>query len=117
MEKKAHLSPIMKEVFLQLFHRPATRNYPQAKPLIPAGFRGRVVFDVTQCMSCGLCARDCPARAIEMVDVEGKKRPEFHIDRCIFCSLCSENCPRHAIVPSHVYELASIDKNALILKP
>lgn len=68
---------MLKEVFFEFFRKPDTRKYPEVRPLIPEGFRGRQTFDLELCISCGLCARDCPAEAIEMVNVEGKQRPCF----------------------------------------
>jgi formate hydrogenlyase subunit 6/NADH:ubiquinone oxidoreductase subunit I len=113
----AKLSPILKEVFVHFFKRPATRKYPEEKPHVPAGFRGRQVFDISLCISCGLCSRDCPAKAIEMVEVDGKLRPLFHLDRCIFCYQCAESCPRNAIKSSEIFELASTNKSDLVVKP
>ncbi|RJS76176.1 NADH-quinone oxidoreductase subunit I [Candidatus Bathyarchaeota archaeon] len=115
--KKFRLTPMLKEVLSHIFREPATRKYPEVRPEIPEGFRGRQVFDVSLCISCGLCARDCPAKAIEMVDVEGKKRPLFHLDRCIFCYQCAESCPRNAIKSSKIFELASTDKSELVVEP
>lgn len=111
------LSPMLKEVLAQVLKRPATQKYPEVKPEIPDGFRGRQVFDIDLCISCGLCARDCSAKAIEMVDVEGKKRPLFHLDLCIFCYQCAESCPRNAIKSSGFFELASTNKCDLVVKP
>ncbi|MEM3461855.1 MAG: NADH-quinone oxidoreductase subunit I [Candidatus Bathyarchaeia archaeon] len=113
----AKLSPILKEVLVHLFKKPATHRYPEEKTRVPAGFRGRQVFDINLCISCGLCARDCPAKAIEMVEVDGKLRPLFHLDRCIFCYQCAESCPRNAIKSSEIFELASTNKSDLIVKP
>jgi len=113
----AKLSPILKEVLVHLFKKPATRKYPEEKPHVPTGFRGRQVFDISLCISCGLCARDCPAKAIEMVEVDGKLRPLFHLDRCIFCYQCAESCPRNAIKSSEIFELASTNKSDLVVKP
>jgi formate hydrogenlyase subunit 6/NADH:ubiquinone oxidoreductase subunit I len=117
MRQMAKLSPMLREVFSHVFKKPATRKYPEVKPKVPVGFRGKHVFDISLCVSCGLCARDCPAKAIEMVDVDGKKRPLFHLDLCIFCYQCAESCPRNAIKNSEIFELASTDKSDLVVKP
>jgi len=117
MVKKSTASPMIKEVLSQIFKKPATCKYPFVKAEVPEGFRGKQVFDISLCISCGLCSRDCPAKAIEMVDVDGKRRPLFHLDLCIFCYQCAESCPRNAIKSSLIFELASTDKSDLIVKP
>jgi formate hydrogenlyase subunit 6/NADH:ubiquinone oxidoreductase subunit I len=117
MGKKSTVSPMIKEVFSHLFKKPATTKYPFVKAEVPEGFRGKQVYDINLCMSCGLCSRDCPAKAIEMVDVDGKRRPLFHLDLCIFCYQCAEGCPRNAIKSSEVFELASTNKSDLVVKP
>jgi len=117
MAKKIKLSPMLKEVLCQIFRKPATRKYPEVKPKVPDDFRGRQIFDIDLCIGCGLCARDCPSKAIEMVDVEEKKKPLFHLDLCIFCYQCAESCPRNAIKTSKFFELASTNKYDLVIKP
>jgi formate hydrogenlyase subunit 6/NADH:ubiquinone oxidoreductase subunit I len=114
---KIKLSPMVKEVFSQILRTPATQKYPTVRPKVPEGLRGKQIFDINLCISCGLCASDCPAKAIEMVDVEGKKRPLFHLDRCVFCYQCAEGCPRNAIKDTGFFELASTDKYDLVIKP
>ena len=117
MKKKFTISPMIKEVFSNLFKKPATDKYPFVKAEVPEDFRGKQVFDITLCVSCGLCSRDCPAKAIEMVEVDGKRRPLFHLDLCVFCYQCAESCPRNAIKSSVFFELAVIDKSTLVIKP
>jgi formate hydrogenlyase subunit 6/NADH:ubiquinone oxidoreductase subunit I len=114
--KKA-LSPMIKEVLLQIFTKPATSKYPLVKASVPEDFRGKQVFDINLCVGCGLCSRDCPAKAIEMVAVDEIRRPLFHLDLCIFCYQCAEGCPRNAIKSSMFFELASTNKSDLVITP
>jgi formate hydrogenlyase subunit 6/NADH:ubiquinone oxidoreductase subunit I len=109
--------PMFKEAFSHFFKKPATCEYPFEK-LVPAeGFRGKQAFDIRLCIGCGLCSRDCPSKAIEMVEVSGKKRPKFLLDRCIFCYQCAESCTRHAIKTTDFFEMATIDKSSLVIRP
>lgn len=117
MGKRTPVSPMAKEALSNLFARPATSKYPFVKAEVPEGFRGKQVYDISLCISCGLCSRDCPAKAIEMVEVDAKRRPLFHLDLCIFCYQCAESCPRNAIKSSALFELASIDKSNLVVHP
>jgi formate hydrogenlyase subunit 6/NADH:ubiquinone oxidoreductase subunit I len=116
-KSKSSVRPMMKALLSHLFKKPATCQYPIVKAEVPEGFRGKQVYNINLCISCGLCSRDCPAKAIEMVEVDGKRRPLFHLDLCIFCYQCAESCPRNAIVSSRVFELATTDKSALVVRP
>ncbi len=114
---KKRLSPMYTRVLSSLFKKPATGKYPFVKCVPAEGFRGKQVYDINLCIACGLCSRDCPAKAIEMVEVEGKKRPMFLLDRCIFCYQCAESCPRNAIKATDFFELAAINKSDLVIRP
>ena len=116
--KKFHrISPLSKKAVSNIFSKPATESYPFTKPKLPEDFRGQPLFDSNLCISCGLCSRNCPAKAIEMVEVNGKKYPQFDLGRCIFCYKCAEDCPKNAIKNSPTFELASTDKSLLVMKP
>jgi formate hydrogenlyase subunit 6/NADH:ubiquinone oxidoreductase subunit I len=115
--KKLRVPLIAKKVVAQFFTKPATTKYPFVKPQLPDNYRGQPVFDSALCVGCGLCSRDCPARAIEMVSVDGKKRPQFNLSKCVFCYQCAESCPRNAIKNSCFYELATTDKSTLVKTP
>jgi len=117
MVKKNRVSPMFQEVFSHFFKKSATGKYPFVKCVPAQDFRGKQVFDINLCVACGLCSRDCPAKAIEMVDVQGKKRPKFYLDRCIFCYQCAESCPRNAIKSTDIFELATTDKSSLVIQP
>jgi formate hydrogenlyase subunit 6/NADH:ubiquinone oxidoreductase subunit I len=108
---------MLKRTTSSLFTKPATTEYPFVKPQFPRNLRGQPLLDTTVCRGCGLCSRDCPAHAIEMVEVGGGLYPQFRLDRCIFCNQCVETCHNHAIRPSDIFELATTDKTELIVKP
>jgi formate hydrogenlyase subunit 6/NADH:ubiquinone oxidoreductase subunit I len=116
-KKRALSTKIAKEAFSNLFKKRATQKYPAAPANVAEGFRGKQILDLKNCISCSLCARECPANAIEMVMVDGKKRPLIHLDRCVFCYQCADTCPRKVFQSSKIFELAVTDKSALVIKP
>ena len=100
----------------QVFRPKFTRQYPEERWNPPASFRGRPVLveedGVERCVACGLCARVCPALAIEVqaseTDLPKERYPikfEINMLRCIFCGFCEEACPEEAIIMSDEYEL------------
>ena len=115
MAKKRRLPALIKDMGSCIFKKPFTQQYPFVKVHAPEGYRGRHIFNPEKCMSCGLCARDCPAKAIELVDVSGKRMPKFFLDRCIFCYLCAEGCPREAIKLSTDFEMSTTETKDLLV--
>ncbi len=64
---------------------------PGNRPYKKAGGAGMVPHATSACVSCGLCARQCPAQAISREDprkVDGKV--------CISCMRCVVRCPHSA---------------------
>jgi formate hydrogenlyase subunit 6 len=117
MLKKSRVPQIFRRTTLHFFTKPATTMYPFVKPELRDDFRGQLVFDIELCVGCSLCNKDCPSKAIEMIEVNGKRRPQFRLDKCIFCYQCAEACPKKAITNSTIYELATTEKSSLIMKP
>jgi formate hydrogenlyase subunit 6/NADH:ubiquinone oxidoreductase subunit I len=118
MTKKRGLSTqLAKDAFSNIFKKRATEKYPAVPAHVAEGFRGKQLLDIDKCIGCTLCARECPSGAIEMVDVEGKKRPLIHLDRCIFCYQCADVCPKDVYQSSKIFELAATDKSTLVIKP
>ncbi len=78
-----------------LVSKPATRLYPSVPANLADATRGRIVYDMSKCIFCGLCERRCPTNAITMD--KGNKTQSVSRARCIACKVCVENCPTDAI--------------------
>jgi NADH-quinone oxidoreductase subunit I len=111
--------------FKSLIRPKFTREYPEERWNPPSSFRGRPVLveedGVERCVACGLCARVCPALAIEVQGAETEldkerypERFEINMLRCIFCGFCEEVCPEEAIIMSDEYELVFTKPEAAI---
>ena len=116
-KKRRRLPALIKDMGSCLFKKPVTQEYPFVKVQAPEGYRGRHVFYPEKCISCGLCERDCPSKAIELVEVSGKRMPHFYLDRCIFCYQCAEGCPRVAIKLSANFEMSTTEKGDMVVTP
>lgn len=109
---------IVPELLRNLLHRPVTVRYPFEKVPAPPGLRGRPVCQYDKCVGCSMCAKDCPALAIEMVGAAPRAlRPVFHYDRCAFCGQCADSCPRKCITMTAEYELSALSKEELVGGP
>ncbi|HEV2248510.1 MAG TPA: NADH-quinone oxidoreductase subunit NuoI [Terriglobia bacterium] len=95
-------------VFLHLFHKRETIQYPEERITLPPRYRGRIILSRDpdggeRCVACYLCAVVCPVACIALQATEddsGRRYPEFfriNFSRCIFCGFCEEACPTYAI--------------------
>lgn len=117
MVKRRRFPALIKDMGKCIFQKPFTREYPTIKVETPEGYRGRHILYPEKCISCGLCERDCPANAIELIEVSGKRMPHFFLDSCVFCYICAENCPREAIKLSTNFEMSATEKGDLTVTP
>lgn len=128
---------MLKRTVSHIFTKPATTKFPFVAPVIPEDSRGETIYTCEACnvielaqgtdfkldvksimgSNCSVCVRDCPANAIEIVEVDGFRRPQFDFNKCIFCNQCVDSCPRKAIKASNKFDLATTAKPSLVRKP
>jgi formate hydrogenlyase subunit 6/NADH:ubiquinone oxidoreductase subunit I len=94
------LAHLLTELRRTLLAGRTTVQFPFAPAELPAVFRGRVtIVDEALCKGCGLCARDCPALALELERLNRERFRLIHYrDRCAYCGQCADSCPSHIIV-------------------
>ncbi|MCI9361194.1 MAG: 4Fe-4S binding protein [Hungatella sp.] len=64
---------------------------PGNRPYKKSGGAGLVPKATKDCINCGLCARQCPVKAIDPADVRSTDSK-----RCISCMRCVTQCPHNA---------------------
>ena len=96
-----------------LAKKPVTLRYPYEKIPPVEGLRGKVIWDTDLCVGCGICVRDCPAFALEMIGKRMTAELKYYLGRCQFCGQCEESCPRNALKLSQEYEIA--DEKEIII--
>ena len=112
-------------IFLHLFRKRVTVQYPEQKPAIPPRWRGRIILSrdpdgKERCVACYLCAVACPVDCIALQATEeddGRRYPEFfriNFARCIFCGFCEEACPTYAIQLTPDFEMGEYDRSKLV---
>jgi NADH-quinone oxidoreductase subunit I len=112
-------------VFMTMFRKRATIQYPEERPYIPPRWRGRIILSrdpdgQERCVACYLCAVACPVDCISLQSAEdehGRRYPEFfriNFSRCIFCGYCEEACPTNAIQLTTDFEMGEYKRQNLV---
>jgi formate hydrogenlyase subunit 6/NADH:ubiquinone oxidoreductase subunit I len=102
-----------------LFHEPATIKYPAVgeKPAVEKNYRGRLRYDSTSCVNCGLCMKDCPTGALKIINdgtrEDKKMRAELNVSKCIFCCQCVDSCHKNCLSFSQDIDLSVMEKDKL----
>jgi NADH-quinone oxidoreductase subunit I len=115
----------MWKVFLHLFQKPDTVQFPEEKIYLPPRWRGRIVLTrdpdgEERCVACYLCAVACPVDCISLQsteDEDGRRYPEFfriNFSRCIFCGYCEEACPTYAIQLTPDYFMSEANRQNMV---
>ena len=112
-------------IFLHLFRKRETIQYPEERRVPPPRFRGRIILSRDpdggeRCVACYLCAVACPVDCIALQaaqDETGRRYPEWfriNFSRCIFCGYCEEACPTYAIQLTPDYEMSEYHRANLV---
>jgi NADH-quinone oxidoreductase subunit I len=112
-------------VFLHMFRRRVTIEYPEKKAALPPRWRGRIILSRDpdggeRCVACYLCAAACPVDCIALQateDEHGRRYPavfRINFSRCIFCGYCEEACPTYAIQLTPDYEMGEYARENLV---
>lgn len=122
--------PMVPRVLKQLFNKPATNPFPARHlpksitrflekvaagkaelvlPIeVPEGFRGKIGYNPEGCTACAMCARVCPANAIEVNREE--KTVTVYVGHCIQCGQCTEVCPKNNLFMTKEFLTATTDR-------
>jgi len=112
-------------VFLRLFKKPITVQYPDERPYLAPRWRGRIILSrdpdgEERCVACHLCSVVCPVDCIALQateDAAGRRYPDWfriNFSRCIFCGYCEEACPSYAIQLTPDFEMSEYDRPHLV---
>lgn len=112
-------------VFLHMFRKRETVQYPEEKSVFAPRYRGRIILSRDpdggeRCVACYLCAVACPVDCISLQateDATGRRYPEFfriNFSRCIYCGYCEEACPTYAIQLTPDVEMSEYDRNNMV---
>jgi NADH-quinone oxidoreductase subunit I len=112
-------------IFLHLFRRRETIEYPEEAPYLAPRYRGRIILSrepdgQERCVACYLCAVACPVDCIALEkaeDATGRWYPKFfriNFSRCIYCGLCEEACPTYAIQLTPDFEMCEYQRPNMV---
>jgi NADH-quinone oxidoreductase subunit I len=112
-------------VFLNVFRKPITIQYPEEKVKLAPRWRGRIILardpdGEERCVACHLCSAACPVDCIALQateDEHGRRYPEFfriNMSRCILCGFCEEACPTYAIQLTPDFEMSELERQEMV---
>jgi NADH-quinone oxidoreductase subunit I len=97
-------------------------EYPELPAAVFPRYRGYHRYDLSTCIACERCARDCPVGCIyigkqKVAGRKGFQVTSFSIDytKCMFCAICVEACPVDCIFMGSSYDLSCYSRDGCIV--
>ena len=98
-------------------------EYPELPAAVFPRFRGFHRYDLTTCIACERCARDCPVGCIYIGKqsvrraVRAFRSPATRSTtrKCMFCAICTESCPVDCIFMGSSYDLSCYSRDGCIV--
>jgi len=113
--------PFAKEAIKNLFSKSSCAMYPVRAAEAAPGYRGRISYDPTKCVGCGMCEKVCAAGAItrkiqKISDISGDRITlTFNMGSCTFCSTCADFCTHGAISLTTDYHMIATKEEDLLV--
>jgi len=101
-----------RQIMENLVSKPVTEEYPFKQSNYAERMRGHIEIDIEQCISCTLCAQNCPPGAIQV----DRQKGTWSIDRfdCVQCGNCINVCPKKCLHMKKGYTMPDTQKNTEI---
>lgn len=113
------LGTMFGDVAVSFFRRPITEKYPFERREAPERLRGQLHWIADNCTGCGLCAKDCPAEAIDVIVLDKKAKRfvlRYNVDRCTYCAQCVNSCRQESLFMSDKdWELAALSREPFLI--
>jgi len=97
-------------------------EFPERPVEVAPRYRGFHRYDLTTCIACERCARDCPVGCIyigkeKVAGRKGFRITSYTVDyaKCMFCALCTESCPVDCIFMGSCHDLSSYSRDGCIV--
>ncbi len=111
------IGAMLGDIARSFVRKPVTQKYPFEKRPAPEQLRGALWFNPEKCTGCGLCVKDCPALALDLITLDKKAKKfvmTYHVDRCTFCAQCVKSCNSKCLgMSSDKWELAALTRETL----
>jgi formate hydrogenlyase subunit 6/NADH:ubiquinone oxidoreductase subunit I len=110
------IGTMLRDVMRSFTEKPITQKYPFERLEAPERLRGQLFWDSEHCSGCGLCVKDCPADALEVITIDRATKRfvmVYELDKCTYCAQCVVNCRFKCLSMSNKdWEMAALSRDA-----